>query len=131
MPKRKQTPSQLANLHPFGTRAESIERKVQSKGGQKRAEGIAEKKTIRQWLEVMGAMKANPEIAAKMQKMFPEIKVAQFTNDAAMAARMYNDAIVKGDARAQSNIADIKGEKVTKQEIEIKEPRKFVFVVKK
>lgn len=131
MPKRHQTPSQLANLKPLGTRTKSEERAIQVKGGIQSGKARGEKKTIRQWLEVMGAMKANPEIAAKMQKMFPEIKVAQFTNDAAMAARMYNDAIVKGDARAQSNIADIKGEKVTKQEIEIKEPRKFVFELKK
>lgn len=128
MPKRKQTPSQLANLIPI---TKSTARELGRKGAMVSNQVQAEKRSIRQWLEVMGAMKATPEIAAKMQKMFPEIKVAQFTNDAAMAARMYNDAIVKGDARAQSNIADIKGEKVTKQEIEIKEPRKFVFELKK
>lgn len=128
MPKRKQTPSQLANLIPI---TKSTARELGRKGAMVSNQVQAEKRSIRQWLEMMGAMKANPEIAAKMQKMFPEIKVAQFTNDAAMAARMYNDAIVKGDARAQSNIADIKGEKITKQEIEIKEPRKFVFELKK
>lgn len=128
MPKRKQSPAQLANLIPI---TKSTARELGRKGAMVSNQVQAEKRSIRQWLEVMGAMKANPEIAAKMQKMFPEIKVAQFTNDAAMAARMYNDAIVKGDARAQSNIADIKGEKITKQEIEIKEPRKFVFELKK
>lgn len=128
MPKRKQSPAQLANLIPI---TKSTARELGRKGAMVSNQVQAEKRSIRQWLEVMGAMKANPDIAAKMQKMFPEIKVAQFTNDAAMAARMYNDAIVKGDARAQSNIADIKGEKITKQEIEIKEPRKFVVEIVK
>lgn len=91
----------------------------------------AQKRTIRQWLEMMGSMKAQPEIVAKMQKMFPAINVSEFTNDGAMAARMYNDAIIKGDARAQREIAEIKGEKIQQQEITIKEPKRFVFEIKK
>lgn len=130
MPKGS-NPNSKANLlkgNRFGKETASINGK---KGAEVSNARQAQKRTIRQWLEMMGSMKAQPEIVAKMQKMFPAINVAEFTNDGAMAARMYNDAIIKGDARAQREIAEIKGEKIQQQEITIKEPKRFVFEIKK
>jgi hypothetical protein len=62
------------NLHPFGTRAEDVERAVRSKGGYARAEKIREEKTIRSLLQAINDEEVEVCINGNMVKAVRKLK---------------------------------------------------------
>ena len=71
MAKRK---GKVENLHPFGTRAEDVERAVRAKGGYKRAEKIREEKTIRSLLQAINDEEVDVCINGKIVKVARKVK---------------------------------------------------------
>lgn len=62
------------NLHPFGTRAEDVERAVRSKGGYARAEKLREEKTIRGILKIINEENVDVMIDGKMVRTLRKVK---------------------------------------------------------
>ena len=117
--KRKQTASQLANLRPLGTRAKSEERAIQRKGGIASGKVRAEKKTLKELMKLaLNGTYKNEE--------GKEITIAE-----AITLAQIKKAI-KGDSRAFELCGEYSGQKpAEKQEIEIKEPRRFIVEIVK
>lgn len=62
------------NLHPFGTRAEDVERAVRSKGGYARAEKLREEKTIRGILKIINEEDVDVMIDGEMVRTLRKVK---------------------------------------------------------
>lgn len=77
----------------------------------------AKLKTLKQWIEFVGGLKVNGEIAKKMSAIFPDIEPKELTNLGALGLRLFNDAITRGDKKAIEQISSLRGEKVERQEI--------------
>lgn len=131
MAKRKQSPAQLANLKLI---TESTASEYGKRGAIASNKVKAEKKSMREWAKIVGEMAGSKEVLARLKSIYPEIdegKIEDITNNLLVIMRLYQEAIVKGNMRAFDLLLELTGQKVVKQEIEIKEPRKFLFEIKK
>ena len=89
----------------------------------------AAKRSIREWAEILGTMKASSEVLSKLKKIFPNMsdeQAKEMTNNGLMAMRLANEAIIKGNMQAYNLWLDLTGQKaaqkhevITHQEIDI------------
>lgn len=114
--KRKQTASQLANLIPI---TKKTAREMGRRGAIAANKVRAEKKTLKELMQIaLNGTYKNEE--------GKEITIAE-----AITLAQVKKAI-KGDSKAFELCGEYSGQKpAEKQEIEIKEPRRFVFEIKK
>lgn len=103
------------NLIPLTMRTKEAQREIRSKGAKASNKVQAEKRKLRELVEMFGAMKAPDKVKAVMQKM--GVSDEQLTNNMAAVVGLFQKAI-KGDVGAFNAIRDIVGEKpVEKQDI--------------
>lgn len=114
--KRKQSPAQLANLRKINTKEA---REMGKKGGIESGRVRAEKKTLKELMKL--ALKGTYKNEEGKEMTIAEaITLAQVKK------------AIKGDSKAFELCGEYSGQKpAEKQEIEIKEPRRFVFEIKK
>ena len=92
------------NLRPFKKGAQETQRK----GGKAAARKAAQKRTMREWAEVLGELPMSKGVI-KDPRNAEDLKDANPTMDGAVMAAMYKKAL-KGDVRAAEFIAKLKGQ---------------------
>lgn len=116
MPKRKQSPAQLANLIPA---TKKTARELGRRGAIAANKAKAEKRTIQQ------------EMKIALDTLIKNSKGEEITVRSAIVLAQIKKAL-NGDSKAFDNCGEYSAEKPAEQkEITIKEPRKFVFELKK
>lgn len=116
MPKRNQSPTQLANLRRINTEQA---REMGKKGGVASAKARAEKRNLQQVVQ------------AALDTKIVNSKGEEVTVKDAIVLAQVKKAL-NGDSKAFNNLGEYSGEKpAEKQQVELSEPRQFVFVVKK
>lgn len=114
----------MANEQNLVPQAHKLTLDDQSKGGIASGKARAQKKTLRELAEMIGAMQVrNPKTIAIMEKagFDPE----QMTNDAAMMMALQLKA-QSGDATAAKLLAEMRGQYSTRVEVEPVQPKPII-----
>lgn len=114
--KRKQSPTQLANLRRINTEQA---REMGKKGGVASAKAKAEKRNLQK------------EMQAALDTLIKNNQGQQVTVRSAIVLAQVAKAL-KGDSKAFANCGEYSGEKpADKQQVFFDKPNKFIFVLKK
>lgn len=112
------------NLIPTTALTEKERREMASRAGKASGKARAQKKTLRELAEMIGAMQVrNPKTIAIMQKAGFEPE--QMTNDAAMMMGLQLKA-QSGDPSAAKLLSELRGQYSTRVEVEPVQPKPLI-----